>query len=190
MARCPKLAGQLRSGMKESQSGEVRISYHSYHVFRMLLEVSEEYDWMHLVPLIHPSDTYVMNSSCIVIQYTSKQTMRSIYCLLLMVTTAMKNTGAKTHHWALGFPPFLVEYMLDRLKMMCEEVVEHAVSDDNVAQLLEAAEQYNARRLRSVCIAHVAAKPDLIMSSSFLALPDHILADLRAFLPSWNDVLL
>lgn len=77
-----------------------------------------------------------------------------------------------------------VEYMLERLKALCEEVVAAAVAEDNVAQLLEAAERYGARRLRSACVSLVAARPQLLTSAPFLALPPTLLHDLRLFVPS------
>lgn len=74
------------------------------------------------------------------------------------------------------------EYMLDRLKMMCEDIVSQAVSEDNVAQLLEVSERYCARRLRAACMACVAAHPDLLQTEAFFALPAQLQRDVRAFL--------
>jgi hypothetical protein len=74
--------------------------------------------------------------------------------------------------------------MLERLKTLCEEVAADAVAEDNVAQLLEAAERYGARRLRAACISCVAARPDLLTSAPFLALPSSLLHELRLFVPS------
>lgn len=74
------------------------------------------------------------------------------------------------------------EYMVDRLKMLCEEVIERAVSEKNVVQLLDAAERYNARRLRAACIACVAAQPKLLDTPPFQALPAQLLTDLRCLL--------
>jgi hypothetical protein len=39
-ARCPKLAAQLRCGLRESTSGEIAIGHHAYPVFRKLVEVA------------------------------------------------------------------------------------------------------------------------------------------------------
>lgn len=76
------------------------------------------------------------------------------------------------------------EYMLDRLKMLCEELVARAACEENVAQLLEAAYRYNARRLRAACIAVVSTRPGLLDSASFRSLPAVAIEEVKAFLGS------
>jgi len=68
------------------------------------------------------------------------------------------------------------EYMLERLKVLCEEVIVEAVTEENVAQLLEAAESYRARHLRAACIGFLAGRP------AILPLPPTIQSDLRVLL--------
>lgn len=135
-ARCPKLAAQLRCGLRESTSGEIAIGHHAYPVFRKLVEFL----------------------------YTDRVEVEPDDALDLLQAAD--------------------EYMLERLKALCEEVVAAAVAEDNVAQLLEAAERYGARRLRSACVSLVAARPQLLTSAPFLALPPTLLHDLRLFVPS------
>jgi len=68
------------------------------------------------------------------------------------------------------------EYMLERLKVLCEEVIVEAVTEENVVQLLEAAESYRARHLRAACIGFLAGRP------AILPLPPTIQSDLRVLL--------
>ncbi|KAF3338834.1 BTB/POZ and MATH domain-containing protein 1-like isoform X1 [Carex littledalei] len=64
-------------------------------------------------------------------------------------------------------------YLIDQLKIICEDILRENISDDNVAQFLALAEQYNCGLLKDTCLGYLADPKTLalvMLSKEFLQL--------------------
>lgn len=133
-SRSAKLAGMLRSGMRESQQNCIHITNYRYEVFMKVLEYL-------YFDEVEPSPDDAVE--------------------LLMAAN---------------------EYMLDHLKMRCENVVVDAICLENVVELLVNAINYNAMRLKAACLQFLLLHPQLCEGAAFQELDPQIKEEVLALI--------
>lgn len=85
------------------------------------------------------------------------------------------NNGEQLSHTVLVQKLLLVadHYLLDQLKIICEDILREEISDNNVVQLLALSEQHNCGLLKDTCLGYLADPKTLalvMLTEEFLQL--------------------
>lgn len=79
-----------------------------------------------------------------------------MYNFVVSVNFVYLELGCESQQWSQ--PMFLLlQYNLDRLKLMCEEALCHSLTDDNAAETLILADLHSAEQLKSITIDYINA---------------------------------